>query len=50
MTTELYHNICDYLSQLILGTEWEGHIYAVGGCCPGYYTHLTLPTNREVYN
>lgn len=33
MTTELYHNICDYLSQLIQGTEWEGHIYAVGGCC-----------------
>lgn len=33
MTNETYHIICEYLSSLINGTEWQGHIYAVGGCC-----------------
>lgn len=33
MTTELYISIRDYLRRLIRGTEWEGHVYAVGGCC-----------------
>jgi tRNA nucleotidyltransferase/poly(A) polymerase len=33
MTTEVYHIICEYLSSLIEGTEWQGHVYAVGGCC-----------------
>lgn len=33
MTTELYNQIRDYLRDLIAGTEWEGHLYAVGGCC-----------------
>lgn len=33
MTVETYHLICDTLQQLIAGTEWEGHVYAVGGCC-----------------
>lgn len=33
MTTELYHRICDYLRALVKDTEWEGHLYAVGGCC-----------------
>lgn len=33
MTTELYIKIRDYLRDLIAGTEWEGHLYAVGGCC-----------------
>lgn len=33
MTTELYIEIRQYLRELIRGTEWEGHVYAVGGCC-----------------
>ncbi|MCM1116573.1 MAG: hypothetical protein NC342_03460 [Pseudoflavonifractor sp.] len=33
MTSRTYHCICDYLRQLIQGSEWEGHIFAVGGCC-----------------
>lgn len=33
MTTEIYHKICDYLRDIVRGTEWEGHIFAVGGCC-----------------
>lgn len=33
MTTKLYHVICQWLRDLIQGTQWEGHVYAVGGCC-----------------
>lgn len=33
MTTELYHIICEWLRELIAGTQWEGHVFAVGGCC-----------------
>lgn len=33
MTTELYIEIRQYLRNLIHDTEWEGHVYAVGGCC-----------------
>lgn len=33
MTSEHYHNILAYLRDLITGTKWEGHLYAVGGCC-----------------
>lgn len=33
MTTEIYHKICHYLRRLISGTEWEGHVFTVGGCC-----------------
>lgn len=33
MTTELYIEIRQYLRNLIRDTEWEGHVYAVGGCC-----------------
>lgn len=33
MTTEQYHTILDYLRRLFDGTQWEGHVYAVGGCC-----------------
>lgn len=33
MTPELYKEITEYLRSLILSTEWEGHVYAVGGCC-----------------
>jgi tRNA nucleotidyltransferase/poly(A) polymerase len=33
MTVETYHKICDYLRMLIADTPWQGHVYAVGGCC-----------------
>jgi poly(A) polymerase len=33
MTVETYHNICKYLRSLTANTQWEGHVYAVGGCC-----------------
>lgn len=33
MTTEIYHDICDYLRGLVKDTVWDGHLYAVGGCC-----------------
>ncbi len=33
MTTEIYTHICNYLRDLIEGTQWEGHVYTVGGCC-----------------
>ena len=33
MNIATYHSICDTLRGLIVGTEWEGHVFAVGGCC-----------------
>lgn len=33
MTVETYHSICQWLRALTHGTQWEGHVYAVGGCC-----------------
>ncbi|MDE6207215.1 MAG: HD domain-containing protein [Muribaculaceae bacterium] len=33
MTTEHYRDILSYLRRLFRGTVWEGHVYAVGGCC-----------------
>lgn len=33
MTIEIYNQICRYLKLTIEGTIWEGHVYAVGGCC-----------------
>lgn len=33
MTTELYHVICEWIRDLIADTQWEGHVFAVGGCC-----------------
>lgn len=32
MNTHLYNEICRYLRETVKNTEWEGHIYAVGGC------------------
>lgn len=32
MTLNTYHDILEYLSRIIRGTGWEGHLYAVGGC------------------
>ncbi len=33
MNTALYRTICHWLRDLIRGTQWEGHVFAVGGCC-----------------
>ncbi len=33
MTAEKYKHICHYLRSLIEGTQWEGNVYTVGGCC-----------------
>ncbi|MDE7159986.1 MAG: HD domain-containing protein [Muribaculaceae bacterium] len=33
MNTALYHRICQWLRDLIKDTPWEGHVFAVGGCC-----------------
>ncbi len=33
MTTQIYHDICAYLRRLTKDTPYEGHVYAVGGCC-----------------
>ena len=32
MTKEVYEKILDRLAELIAGTEFENHVYAVGGC------------------
>jgi len=32
MKHEVYTNIKKFLGELIAGTEWEGHVYTVGGC------------------
>ncbi len=37
MTSKLYHIICEWLRDLIDGTQWEGHVFAVGGCCRDEY-------------
>ena len=33
MTIETYHTICAWLRHIIAATPWEGHVFAVGGCC-----------------
>lgn len=33
MTLKEYHSIIEHIKTLVDGTEWEGHVYAVGGCC-----------------
>lgn len=33
MTLERFKKICAYLDKLTQGTPWQGHIFAVGGCC-----------------
>ena len=32
MKLDLYNSIIEYLKVIIKGTEWEGHVYTVGGC------------------
>lgn len=33
MTSQQYRDILSYLRTLIAGTQWEGRVFAVGGCC-----------------
>lgn len=33
MKSDIYHRVCERLARLIRGTEWDGRVYAVGGCC-----------------
>lgn len=33
MTIQAYREICDWLRRAIDGTPWQGHVFAVGGCC-----------------
>lgn len=33
MTAKHYHDIIDYLRSAIDATEWENHVFTVGGCC-----------------
>lgn len=33
MDSQQYHEILHYLRSIIASTRWEGHVYAVGGCC-----------------
>ncbi len=32
MKSEIYHKMRRLIAKLIQGTEWEGHVYLVGGC------------------
>lgn len=32
MTLKTYHDILEYIGNIIRDTGWEGHLYAVGGC------------------
>ncbi len=32
MTDNTYHKILDYFRRISEGTQWDGHLYAVGGC------------------
>ena len=32
MKKERYIQIKDFIKWLIIGTEWEGHVFTVGGC------------------
>lgn len=33
MTQEEFRKVMEVLRRLTAGTEWDGHVYAVGGCC-----------------
>ena len=32
MKIEIYYEILDYIKNIINGTEFDGHVYSVGGC------------------
>lgn len=33
MTKEIFYQVVDWLRQITKNTEFDGHVYAVGGCC-----------------
>ncbi len=37
MNSNIYSAIITYLRKIIAGTEWEGHVFAVGGCVRDSY-------------
>lgn len=46
MNIETYYKILDYIKELIKGTEFEGHVYSVGGCERD--KHLGLKTIKDI--
>lgn len=46
MEIKVYYNILDYLKEIIKGTEFEGHVYSVGGCERD--KHLGLQTIKDI--
>lgn len=42
MTRDEYREILEYIRRLIMKTRWEGHVYAVGGCCRDDLMHLPI--------
>ena len=46
MKIETYYKILNYIKELINGTEFEGHVYSVGGCERD--KHLGLKTIKDI--
>ena len=46
MNIEVYYDILDYLKEIIKGTEFEGHVYSVGGCERD--KHLGMKTIKDI--
>jgi len=46
MKIEKYYNILNYLKEIIKGTEFEGHVFSVGGCERD--KHLGLKTIKDI--
>ena len=46
MKIEKYYSILNYLKEIIKGTEFEGHVFSVGGCERD--KHLGLKTIKDI--
>ena len=46
MNIEVYYDILDYLKEIIKDTEFEGHVYSVGGCERD--KHLGMKTIKDI--
>lgn len=42
MTHQEYNDVIDYLRKIIKNTKWDGHLFAVGGCCRDYVMNLPI--------
>lgn len=42
MNQSTYNDICEYLKQVTYATQWEGHIFTVGGCCRDSLMNLDI--------